>query len=300
MGRWQDCVELMDDLLRAGCTVSVQPEDERMLPCCDLIISRAVTKEHIERLQGTSTSWLAWCSGGEELQALAYQYGAMAVFPDLTSPEVIMKFIRRFLLERQTATLLSVSNGGSFQRSYARGDIILMETDTVLEVEKGILAQSMVHKDGSEVLLGLMGPGCLVIPHPEDTCFIQLVAHSDALVTVRSWEQATGISHFPERLRCRLQRIEAWAAMQARPHLDQRIIGILSLLAEQFGVPCSEGRIVDVRITHTQLASAVGATRTTITRTLGDLRRQGVLSQVQTAEGERFCLLKWEDVHHGF
>ena len=93
--------------------------------------------------------------------------------------------------------------------------------------------------------------------------------------------------------------MEAWAAMQARPHFDQRVLGILSLLAEQFGVTTQEGQVVDVRITHTQLASAVGATRTTITRTLRDLRHQNKLSIIATADGERFCLPQWEHSHHG-
>jgi CRP-like cAMP-binding protein len=87
--------------------------------------------------------------------------------------------------------------------------------------------------------------------------------------------------------------------MQARPHLDQRVLGILSLLSEQFGMTTPEGQIVDVRITHTQLATAVGATRATITRTLGDLRHQNKLSIINTADGERFCLLQWEPGHHG-
>jgi CRP-like cAMP-binding protein len=77
------------------------------------------------------------------------------------------------------------------------------------------------------------------------------------------------------------------------------VLGILSLLAEQFGEAGPDGEIITVRITHMQLASAVGATRTTITRTLGDLKNQGRLAMLQTADGERFCLPAWEPGHHG-
>lgn len=87
-----------------------------------------------------------------------------------------------------------------------------------------------------------------------------------------------------------MQHMEAWAAMQARPHLDQRIMGLLALLAEQFGEAHASGHLVNVRITHAQLAAAVGATRTTITRTLGNLRTRGELVQVGKGEAERFCL----------
>jgi hypothetical protein len=156
----------------------------------------------------------------------------------------------------------------------------------------------MVHQDGYEVLLGLFGSGQLVIPHPSDSCYIQLIAHTDLQASINSWEQASLGLNFVDRLHSKLQQMEAWAAMQARSHLDQRVLGILSLLAEQFGVPTQEGQLVDVRITHTQLASAVGATRATITRTIGDLKLQNKLSIVTTADGERYCLLEWEQGNH--
>jgi CRP-like cAMP-binding protein len=115
---------------------------------------------------------------------------------------------------------------------------------------------------------------------------------------VRSWRNALERADLPERLRSRLQQMEAWAAMQARPHLDQRIMGLLSLLAEQFGREDEIGLIVDLRITHQQLASAVGATRTTVTRILRDLKRSGQLTTVGIGNTERFCLLDWEPHQH--
>ena len=168
----------------------------------------------------------------------------------------------------------------------------------MLDVQRGIIAQTMVHQDGAEVLLGLFGPQNMVVPHPEDTCYIQLVAHTDVIVRIRPWQVMNTEPDFVDRLRCRLQQMEAWAAMQARPHLDQRVLGILSLLAEQFGEPDENGELVNVRITHMQLASAVGTTRATVTRTLGDLKTQGRLLIVTTTDGERFCLPRWEHGQH--
>jgi CRP-like cAMP-binding protein len=242
--------------------------------------------------------WLAWCDGNPDLYTRAYEFGALAVFSGDTPAQVILQIVQRSfersLNSRNRAMSVTV------QRRYERGDVILLENDAVLEVQQGILAQTMVHEDGSEVLLGLCGPHQLLVPHPADTCYIQLVSHVNSVVTIKPWDLAMQDPGFPEKLRARLQQMEAWAAMQARPHLDQRVFGILSLLAEQFGEVTPQGLLVDVRITHTQLASAVGATRATITRTIGDLRRQSMVSIVMTSDGERFCLLKWEQGHHGF
>ncbi len=277
--------------------VSVLPEKGSFPGSFDLMISLIDNSDGLVPFRGSTWPWLACCSANE-FSTMAYEAGATAVFLSDTPARVILQIVQRTLdnLERQNEH----TGTTNIQRRYQRGDVILLEPDTVLEVYQGIIAQTMVYQDGSEVLLGLCGPGQLVIPHPADNCYIQLISHTGSLVTIKPWDQVTHDRDFAEKLRSRLQQLEAWAAIQARPRLDQRVLGILSLLAEQFGVATENGELVDVRITHLQLASAVGATRTTITRTLGDLRRQGILSLVATQDGERYCLMEWEHGDHGF
>jgi len=299
-GDWKSRVDFITILTSAGFMVSVLPDSDVVSTPCDLIITIAAHPDDLKPMKEIGVPWLVCCTGNNtELLNSAYQYGAMAVFPEGTTDQVIIQFIQRSLMNANPSTRKDVLNGAIAQRRYQKGDIIVLEPDTALEIQKGILSQNMVYQDGSEVLLGLFGTGQMVIPHPSDTCYIQLIAHTDLLATIKSWEQVSHDPNFLEKFRSRLQQLEAWAAMQARPHLDQRVLGILSLLSEQFGRTTPEGQIVDVRITHTQLATAVGATRATITRTLGDLRHQNKLSIINTADGERFCLLQWEPGHHG-
>jgi len=204
--------------------------------------------------------WVAWNQSDDPALTLAaYQAGARAVFPSETPPHVIAQSIRRTLDESQQA---NVAPREAIQRRYQRGDLILLDADVVLQVQDGVLATTMIHQDGAAVMLGLSGPGQLLIAHPADNCHVQIVAHTDALVSIQDWETACRQPNFTKKLRARLQQMEGWAAMQARPYLDEKILGILGLLAAQFGHPCDEGILIDVRITHTQLASAVGATRT--------------------------------------
>lgn len=174
---------------------------------------------------------------------------------------------------------------------FRRGTLIPLPSDAVLEVRRGVVALTALHADGVEVLLSLCGPEQLVAGHPESLCCLQLMAHTDVEVLIQPWSEAAGQPGFAERLRVRLRQTESWAAMQARPHLEQRVIGILGLLAETFGTSCPQrGLVIDVRLTHSQLASAVGATRATITRLLNDLRRRGLVTTVRTLDGGRLCL----------
>ena len=239
--------------------------------------------------------WLVWDQTGDP-QAIskAYQAGARAVFPKETSPNVILETIQRTMGE-----LLENRKDAKprTQRTYRRGELILLEADAVLHVEDGILATTMIHQDGVEVLLGLSGKGQIVVAHPDDNCHIQIIAHTEAKVKIEPWDVAASTPDFLAKLRARLQQMEGWAAMQARPSLQQRVLGLLGLLSEQFGVSSKQGVLIDVRMTHGQLAAAVGATRTSITRVLSELRAQGRVSTVNKDGEDLFCLVEQPERH---
>ena len=78
--------------------------------------------------------------------------------------------------------------------------------------------------------------------------------------------------------------------MQSRPSVEQRLLGILHWIAEQFGRPDVDGTLIEIRVTHAQLAAAIGATRATVTRVLGTLRRRRVVATKSTPDGERLLL----------
>jgi CRP-like cAMP-binding protein len=173
-----------------------------------------------------------------------------------------------------------------------------MAADMVMIVKAGIVAQTVIHEDGSEVLLGLYGPDQLLIPHPEDGCFIHLMAHTEVEAQLIPWAQVVSQPAFADPLRQRLRLMEAWSATLARPYLADRVLGLLTLLGEQFGVATANGLVVDVRITHAQIASAVGAVRSTVTRILGELRRRRLIVSVGSGDAERFCRLTWQESPH--
>ena len=49
------------------------------------------------------------------------------------------------------------------------------------------------------------------------------------------------------------------------------------MLCRDFGVPGNEGITIDLRLSHQAIAEAIGSTRVTITRLLGDLRNDGLV-----------------------
>jgi hypothetical protein len=243
--------------------------------------------------------WLAWNrSDRPALAAAAYQAGALAVLPARLVPAAFRQAVQRALELSEPGAEKHAPTFRRAVREYRRADPLLLAHNAVVEVQAGVIALRALHYDGAEVLLGLCGPGQTLVYHPADSCNLQLAAHTDAKVLLKPWAEAVTEPGFAARLRERLQQMEAWAAIQARPHLDQRVLGLLSLLAEQFGKPQADGVLIDLRLTHAQLASATGATRTTITRTLGDLRTRGLLTTLGSGENERLILHRRETGSH--
>jgi CRP-like cAMP-binding protein len=291
-GDWNSAGEMILGLLQAGFRLEFAPAS-----CIEgqagLQLSAVSAKADFPAATGR---WLAWLRVDDPALTLAaYQAGAQAVFPPDMPPALLVQA----LLGLQTG---NSEPGGverpSSQHQIRRGDPVFLEADTVLTIHEGILATTMVHGDGAEVLLGLTGAGQILVAHPDDECFIQVLAHTPVVVSVQSWEQAAAQPGFAEKLRTRLQRMEAWAAMQARPYLDQRVLGILSLLAEQFGVSHTDGTLIAVRLTHAQLAAAGCANPTTNTRLVGGLRTRGKISLGAGGKQEFFVLRSGVEVHH--
>lgn len=175
-------------------------------------------------------------------------------------------------------------------RHYTRGIFIPTAPDQLLKIEEGVVVQLVVHTDGSEVLLGFYGPGQLIVPHPADSCYIYFQAHTDVTLHTLAWSEAHNLPGLIDQLRTHIWRQEAWAAQQAHPANEERLLGILGLLTEQFGITTGDGTLLDLRITHQQLASTIGVTRPTITRLINLLRRRHLLATVGSGNQERFLL----------
>ena len=56
------------------------------------------------------------------------------------------------------------------QGFYRTGERTLLDPESALEVLEGVVALTVIHEDGAEVLLGLYGPGQVLAGHPEDAC----------------------------------------------------------------------------------------------------------------------------------
>lgn len=235
-------------------------------------------------------TWIGWnLTDDPALAEIAYRAGAMSVLPADCTVDTLAVAIRtaQSLLRGHPRQARRQARG---EGRFSRGIHVHLDEADVLVVETGVIAMTVLQEDGSEVLMALHGPGAVVIGHPADSCSLHIQALTDVRAVIQDWMHISTTPHFADRLRTQLRRMEARAAVQARPHLDDRLFGMLSLLADTFGVAHTDGICVDLRLTHTQLASAIGTTRSTVTRLVGRLRDAGLISTRGTGAAERIIL----------
>jgi CRP-like cAMP-binding protein len=166
-------------------------------------------------------------------------------------------------------------------RFFKGGQAIPLRGQDVWIVYRGIIQVVTLQPTGDEVLLGLLGP---LMPLSRGLTLLepyQAMALTNVDLLRLSYEE---IQASPKLLRevnaqmaRRLRQTEALLALAGKRLVIDRLQGFLYLLAHEFGQSTPQGMRIDVRLTHQQFANALGTTRVTVTRFLGELRERGLI-----------------------
>ncbi|MBW4473149.1 MAG: Crp/Fnr family transcriptional regulator [Stenomitos rutilans HA7619-LM2] len=165
--------------------------------------------------------------------------------------------------------------------SFQPGQSIPMSSQVVWVVCRGVVQLSTLYQSGDEALLGLAGPSMpfglpltLIYPYQATALSdVDLMGLTSAEID-QSPPLAQEIGRHTVR---RLRQTEAMLAMAGYRRVEDRLRQLLLLLQMEVGQPVAEGTRISVRLTHQHLASAIGTTRVTVTRLLGQLRSEGRL-----------------------
>ena len=212
------------------------------------------------------------------------------------------------LFSQLTADQLGEIEASCFSREFSRGDVVYLPSDmsdSVLLLARGRVRIYHVTPEGKQAILGFIEPGEmfgeLAIFSPT-----RREEHAEALekslAVLIPRETINGLmNRYPQvslsltRLYgLRLRRIERRLKSLLYRSSRDRLVHLLLELAEKYGVQQEDGLLLNVRISHQDMASAIGATRETVTITLGELQAQGLirterrrvyLQQVETLAG---------------
>jgi len=165
---------------------------------------------------------------------------------------------------------------------YAGGTPIPLGRDEVLVICRGIAQLFTIQQDGSETLLGLAGPSMPVgLPLTTvDPYWATALTDVDVLSLPMAEIEGSSIlmAGMFRNLTSRMQQAEAWLALSGKRLVADRLKYFLLMLAKDFGHVEPSGIRIPIRLTHHQLATAIGTTRVTVTRLLKDFKAEGWLA----------------------
>jgi len=160
------------------------------------------------------------------------------------------------------------------------------QADRVFFVRSGLVKISLVSGEGRELTLHLLPRGSLVgelalvgngMHDSQAECYEESVLYTvqrdDFLTLMR---RSPSLTHNVMRVIAeRRQDIERRVESLIFKTAHARLAGLFLRLAEQFGVRDARGVIVNIRLTHKEMAGLIGASRETVSFAILDLRKDG-------------------------
>jgi CRP-like cAMP-binding protein len=183
-------------------------------------------------------------------------------------------------------------NVGRRLHFYAKGEEIPLVTQGVWQVCQGLVQLSTLCQNGEEVWLGWAEPSTFFGQWFSLLRSYQAIALNDVQLT---WFSQAEINDSPRlaqivlpQLVRRIQQTEALLAIAGQRRVEDRLQQLLVLMKREMGQPVAEGTRLGVRMTHQNLANAIGTTRVTVTRLLSKLKSEGAI----TIDRDRHIILK--------
>ena len=178
------------------------------------------------------------------------------------------------------------------KRSFRAGASVLtakQPAEAVYAVLSGSVKVHSLRPDGSEVILAVLGPGEMV----GEMSLADSLGRSADVVTLEEsvllWmdrttfrssvaTSATVAANLTGILSRRLRLTNAHLLSVAALDVPGRVAAQLLALAREYGQSTPEGTRIPIRLTQTDLASFVGASRVRVNQTLGQFRKRGAIS----------------------
>ena len=185
---------------------------------------------------------------------------------------------------QELATAVEIREIPRRQVIYLPGD----PGDRVFFINGGRVKCSKVTRDGKELTLAYRGAGqlfgelCIIDGTPRDE---MAEAMKNAIITEVPRELFTALLQTDNKLcfsfACiigeRRRQIETKLEHLVFRDVQAKLAALLLELGEEYGVECEDGLQIGLKITHQEMANLIGSTRETISLTLAQFKKKGLL-----------------------
>jgi len=175
-----------------------------------------------------------------------------------------------------TADFLNDSslNGHLLPRLFTRKEVIPPNHNLLWRIDRGVVRTLTWDEDGTFITLGYWGAGDLIgYPLSKINPYqIECLTSVEAIaIPQHLWHQYTN------DLLTHIQYSEELLSIVHRKPVALRLWQFLVWLSEKFGRDLEQGKLIEIYITHQEIAEVLNTTRVTVTRLLQRFEAEGVL-----------------------
>jgi len=167
-----------------------------------------------------------------------------------------------------------------------------VKQQSLWRIEVGAVRTLTWLEDGTPISMGLWGPGDIVgqALSTLDPYQIECLTAVEASLLPLDREPIPN-----EWILNHLRQAESLLVIRSYRRVDLMLVKLLGLLAKRFGREVESGNLIDLRLTHQDLAELMGTTRVTVTRILGQFEEQGLIERLSL---HRIVLKEYETWHY--
>jgi CRP-like cAMP-binding protein len=178
--------------------------------------------------------------------------------------------------------LSNVSN--SRDRQFLRRTFIPIAEDIQCwKIHEGCVRAMTWDDEGTIATLGFWQSGDMVGVFPSWS----MTFHLECLVNVRASPVSADDVHESVLLMAHFDQVQQLLQITSHRRVEHRLMNFLYWLASRFGRRVVEGYLVELRLTHQDIADTIRTTRVTVTRLLHQLQEEGKI-----VWKKQRCLLK--------
>ncbi|WP_017655629.1 Crp/Fnr family transcriptional regulator [Fortiea contorta] len=160
------------------------------------------------------------------------------------------------------------------QRLFTRREVIPQRHDVLWRIERGAVRTLTWGEDGTFITLGYWGAGDIIgyplskVKPYQIECLTSVEASA---IPPHLWHQDV------DALLTHIQQAEELLSIVHRKPISLRLWQFLVWLSEKFGRDVEQGKLIDLNVTHQEMAEVLNTTRVTVTRLLQQFEEEGTL-----------------------
>ncbi len=166
-----------------------------------------------------------------------------------------------------------------------------LKQNSLWKIEAGVVRTVTWHEDGTLVILGVWGAGDVVGRPLSKIEPYQIECLTKVEATILPVGELYPLT---EVLLAHIEQAEELSVIRSYKTVETMLMKLLSWLAKKFGREVETGQLIDLRLTHQDIADMLNSTRVTVTRVLINLEEQGLIDRLPVHR----IVLKEEEVWH--